>query len=191
MSGEPSGPDPQSLWQNQATEYDPMTLAQIHEKADAFQSRIRRRNLTEYIACVVVVAAFAPLLFLRQSWMMQAGALAIMAATIPIAWQLHRRGSAQPVPEGGSALIASYRQELTRQRDALRSIGVWYLAPFAPGMGLLLLGRWFQSHAAGRPIGIDHLIIILSTVIIALVFLVIWLVNQRGADRLQKRIDEL
>ena len=191
MSGEPSDFDPQSLWQSQAMEHDPMTLAQIHTKAQALQSRVRRRNVREYIACVVVVAGFTPALLQRASWMMQAGALLIMAATIFVAWQLHRRGAAQPVPEGGDALIAAYREELVRQRDALRSVGAWYLAPFVPGMALLMLGRWFQSHAAHRPVGVDHIIIILSTAIVALVFLVIWLLNQRGADRLQKRIEEL
>lgn len=191
MSGEPSDFDPQSLWQNQATEHDPMTVAQIHEKARAFQSRIRRRNLTEYIACVFVIAGFIPALLQHRSWMMQAGALLIMAATIFVAWQLHRRGSSRPAPAGGDALMTTYRQELVRQRDALRSIGAWYLAPFAPGMALLMLGRWFQLHAAHRAVGLDHLIILLGTAIAALVFLVVWLLNQRGADRLQKRIDEL
>jgi hypothetical protein len=188
MAGEP---DPQTLWQNQATEYDPMTLAQIHEKAHAFQARIRRRNVIEYIACVVVIAGFAPVFLIRDSWMMQVGALLIMTATVFVASQLHQRGSSRRVPDGGAALIVSHRQELIRQRDALRSVGVWYLAPFAPGLGLLTLGRWFQWHAAGRSIGLDHLIIALSTGIVALVFVVMWLVNQRAADRLQKRIDEL
>lgn len=93
--------------------------------------------------------------------------------------------------ESGDALVDSYRRELIRQRDALRSIGRWYLAPFVPGMTLLLLGRWFQSHATRRPVALDHVIIALVGVIAALVFLVIWLLNQRGAERLQRRIEEL
>ena len=54
---------------------------------------------------------------------------------------------------------------LIRQRDAIASVGVWYLAPFAPGMTLLLLGRWFQSHATHRSLGTDHLIIALVAVL--------------------------
>lgn len=191
MSVEPSDFDPQRLWQTQATEHEPMTVAEIHAKARAFQSKVRRRNLMEYIASVAVIAGFVPALLQHKSWMMQAGALLIMAATLFVGWQLHRRGSARPVPEGGDALLTTYRQELIRQRDALRSIGAWYLAPFAPGMALLMMGRWFQAHAAHRAVGVDHVIILLTTVIAALVYLVIWLLNQRGADRLQKRIDEL
>jgi hypothetical protein len=95
------------------------------------------------------------------------------------------------VPEGGDALVASYRAQLIRQRDALRSVGAWYLAPFAPGMALLMLGRWFAFRPADRPIGLDHMIILLSSAIVALGFFVVWLLNQRGADWLQRRIDEL
>ncbi len=191
MSGDPSDFDPQRLWQTQAAEQKPMTVAQAHERARVFQARILRRNLTEYIACVFVIAGFIPALLQHRSWMMQAGAMLIMAATIFVAWQLHRRGSARPSPVGGDGLIASYREELIRQRDALRSVGVWYLAPFVPGLVLLVLGRWFQSHAAHRAIGLDHLIILVVTPVVGLVFVAVWLLNQRGADRLQKRIDEL
>jgi hypothetical protein len=191
MPGEPSDLDPQKLWQSQATEYDPMTLAAIHEKARTFQARIRRRNAIEYIASAVVILGFVPALLHRGSWMMQAGSALTIAATLFIVWQLHQRASARTVPEAGQSLVGFYRAELIRQRDAVRSVGVWYLAPFVPGVALLLLGRWFQSHAAGRPIGADHAIILLSAVVVALVFLVIWLLNQRAADRLQRRIDEL
>ncbi len=95
------------------------------------------------------------------------------------------------MPVSGEALIDFHRGELTRQRDALRSVAVWYLAPFFPGVILLFLGRWFQAHASHRPVGLDHLIIVLCGVIIALFWLVVWLLNQRVAERLQRRIDEL
>jgi hypothetical protein len=191
MPNEPSDLDPQKLWQRQPTEYDPMTLAEIHGKARAFRVKIRRRNALEYFGCVLVIAGFVPALLHRDGWMMQVGAGLIMAATVLVAWQLHRRASTGPAVESGDTLVASYRQELVRQRDALRSVAVWYLAPFAPGMTLLLLGRWFQFHATRRPVTLDHLIIALCGLVAALVFLVVWLLNQRGADRLQRRIEEL
>lgn len=191
MPDEPPIFDPQKLWQSQATEHTPMTIAQIHQKARTFQAKVRRRNIIEYVACVVVIAGFMPALLHRGSWMMQAGAAWIMAATVFIAWQLHRRASGRAVPDGGQAVVDFHRRELMRQRDAVRSVGFWYLAPFAPGMVLLLAGRWFQSHATHRPLALDHLIIGLVGVIAVLVFVVIWLLNQRGADRLQRQIEEL
>ncbi len=191
MPGEPSDFDVQDLWRNQATEHDPMTLAEIHEKAKTFQSKVSRRNLREYIACIVVIAVFTFILLNRASWMIQVGSGLCIAATIFVGWQLHRRASARSVPEPGQALVAAYREELIRQRDALRSVGAWYLAPFAPGIAFLMLGRWFQFRPPHRPIGLDHVIILLSAAIVVLVWLVVWLLNQRGADRLQRRIEEL
>lgn len=183
--------EPKTLWQNQPTEHDPMTVAAIHEKARAFQAKVRRRNLFEYIACVVTIALFTPALFARGSWMMQAGGGLTIAAIVFVAWQLHLRGSAAALPASGEALIDFHRRELIRQRDATRSIAVWYLAPFAPGFVLFFLARWLQLHAPHRPVGLDHLIIVLCAIITALACLVAWLINQRGADRLQRRIDEL
>jgi hypothetical protein len=191
MGGEPSDFDPQKLWQGQATEYDPMTLAAIHEKARTLQARIKRRNAIEYIASAVVILGFIPTLLHHGSWLMRAGGACIIAATLFVVWELHRRAAAASVPETGEPAANVYRAELARQRDALRSVGAWYLAPFVPGMALLLLGRWFQSHSTRVSLGVDHLIILLGAAIAALVFLVIWLVNQRGADRLQRQIDEL
>ena len=191
MADEPSEFDPQKLWQSQATEYDPMTLAAVHDKARTFEAKVMRRNAIEYIACAVVILGVLPVVLYRGSWMMQAGGASIIAATVFVAYQLHRRASARAVPEVGASSVDFYRAELIRQRDAVRTVGVWYLAPFIPGMLLLMLGRWFQSHAPQRSLGEDHLVILLSSGIVGLVFLVVWLVNQRAAERLQRRIDEL
>ena len=183
--------EPQTLWQSQPREHDPMTIAAIHEKARVFQTRIRRRNLIEYVACLVAIAGYAPTLLQRGNWMMQAGAGLVIAGVVFIAWQLHLRASAAALPDGREALIDFHRRELTRQRDALRSIAVWYIAPVVPGFALLTLGMWFRVPPSHRSVEADHLAIALMGVIAALVFLVIWLLNQRGAERLQRRIDEL
>jgi hypothetical protein len=187
----PSAPDPQKLWQSQTQEFDPMTLAAIHEKARTLQRKVGRRNTIEYVAGVFVVLGFLPAVLHRGSWMMQAGGALIIAATLLVIWELHRRGSARPVPEAGAPLMDFYRAELIRQRDALRSVGVWYLGPFAPGMTLLLAGRWFQSHATRRSLGADHLVIALTGLMVIVVFVGVWLLNQRGARQLQRRIEDL
>lgn len=191
MSDEPSGFDPQSLWRSQPKEHDPMTIADIHAKARTLEARVQRRNAIEYVACGVVIVAFAPTLLNHQSWMMRAGAALIMLATLFVGWQLHRRGSAQSAPQAGEALVEAYRRQLIRQRDALRTAGLWYIAPALPGMALLMLGRWFQMHATGRPVARDHAVILACSALAVLVLTGIWLLNLRGAKRLQTRIDEL
>ena len=191
MADEPSRFEPQQVWQSQPMEHDPMTLAAVHAKAKTFQARIRRRNLIEYTACVVVILGFAPGMLHRSSWMMQAGCGWMILATFFVAWQLHRRGSAGALPDGGEAVFDFHRRELIRQRDALRSIAGWYLAPFIPGFVLIDLGGWFRPPPPHRTIAQDHIGVLIVTALTALVFLGVWLLNQRGAARLQRQIDEL
>jgi hypothetical protein len=123
--------------------------------------------------------------------MIQAGAGLSMLAAVLVAWHIHRIAAARTPPEGGAAIVDFRRRELTRQRDALRSVGRWYLAPFAPGMALLMAGRWFQAHAAGRSLEADHRIILMASAVVVVVFLAIWALNQFGARRLQREIDAL
>ncbi len=104
---------------------------------------------------------------------------------------LHRMASARATPEGGAPIIDFPREELIRQRDALRTVGRWYLAPFVPGMVLVMAGRWFQSHAHGRSIETDHLIVLAVSAVMAVFMGFVWALNQWGARQLQKRIDEL
>jgi len=195
MDFDPQRPDLQNLWQSQPTEYDPMTLAQIHHEAERLQTRVRRRNLREYIAGALAIAFFVPVAIFSRSWLMQVGAGLIIVAMVYIFWRLNRVGpSRSPVPDArtqGAALVDFQRAELSRQRDALRSMGFWNIAPVVPGMVLLVLGRWFGPPAAHRTTTTDHLIIVLASAIAVLLFVVIWLLNQRGADKLQRRIDEL
>ncbi len=203
MPDKPSDFEPQTLWQSQPTEHDPMTVAAIHQKAQVFQAKIRRRNLIEYIAAAVVIVGFAPAL-VRGNWMMHGGAALIMAATAFIVWQLHKRGSAAAVPPVGDSLVDFHRRELMRQRDALRSIAVWYLAPFVPGMSLFLIGEWFMPTAPlflisrwtvpaapNHTVAQHHVALLVTVAFQVLIFLGIWLLNQWGARRLQRRIDEL
>ena len=123
---------------------------------------------------------------------MQAGAGLIMLAILFVAWQLHRRGSTKSTPQPGESLVEAYRRQLIRQRNALRTVGIWYLAPFVPGMALIMLGRWYTMRAPARAeIAQDRAIILASSAFVVLVMAAIWLLNLRGARRLQKRIDEL
>ena len=71
------------------------------------------------------------------------------------------------------------------------AVGVWYLAPFVPGCVLLVLGRYFQFHVPGRTLTWDHQIILMAAAVVALIFGIVWLLNAWGAERLQRRIDQL
>jgi hypothetical protein len=183
--------DPQGLWQSQKKEYDPMTLAAIHDKARAFDKRIQARNAREYVACGVVIVGFAPAFFLPVHWLMKAGAAWIILSVFFVAWQLHRRASNEALPAPGETLVDAYRRQLTRQRDAARTVWSWYLGPMAPGMVLLCVGMWLGPPRLGVPIERAHASILITAVLVVVVWVGVWWLNQRGAKRLQKRIDEL
>lgn len=185
--------DLKRLWRDQKTEEDIVTLEDIRSRATKFQRRVRNRNLREYIGGAIVIAAFAFCAWQMPGWMIKSGSLLTVAATIFVVWQLHRRGRTFAVPDGATAagLLAFHREELVRQRDAVRTVWLWYLLPFLPGMALLMLGRYLQVHAPGRAIAEDHLIIVFVTIIMALVFVIILLLNLWGAARLQSRIQDL
>ena len=183
---DPASHDVKTIWQNQQTQGTTVTLEDIRNRAAKFQKRIRNRNLREYIASVVVIAAFGFVAWHMQGWLIRLGGVTIIAATLFVMWQIHRRGRADAVPDDATAgaLLAFHRAQLVRQRDAVRSVWLWYLLPFVPGMTLLSLGRYFQNHVPGRTLAQDHAIIIFSGVVMVLIFLIILLLNLWVAARL-------
>lgn len=185
MTDQPPPRDIKALWRDQQTETHPMTLEFIH--ARGFQARVRRRNLIEYAASAVVLAAFSAYVVFLPDPILKAASALIVVGTLIVVWQLHRRGSARPLAPGasGQSALAFHRAELVRQRDALRSVWLWYLGPFVPGM--LLFNAGLLMHQPGPPM-VQRLPI--PALVIA-VFLGIWLLNRRGAQRLQREIDDL
>ena len=185
-------PDVKTLWRNQKPEENTVTLAQIHESAETFEKRVRRGVLIEYAASVFVVLVFGSYIWLFPGWMMKTGSALVILATVFVMWQMRRRMSAQNVPDANRLeLIAFIRRELVRQRDARKSAWLWYIAPFLPGMALMMTGRWFQTHASWRSLARDHEIIIMASAVAVLVIGSIWLLQMWVAKRLQRKIDEL
>ncbi len=68
-----------------------MTLANIHERAQKFQTQVRRRNVREYIAVLVVILVFGFYFWIFPGWIMKTGSALSIVAALFVAWQLHRR----------------------------------------------------------------------------------------------------
>ena len=106
-----------------------------------FERSIRCRNLLEYAAAALVVVAFGALgvFFASEGmWALAATVAMTVAAAIFVVAKLHRDGSNQTrLPE--ASCRDHLRSQLVRQRDLLRGVPKWYLAPFVPG----LLGFYF------------------------------------------------
>ena len=175
-------PDPKDLWRDQPTETPPMTLEQIH--ARGFQSNVRRRNVIEYVACAVVIAAFGAYIVILPSLVLKAASVLVILGALIVVFQLHRRASARPTPLAADAL-AFHRAELVRQHEALRSAWLWYLVPLAPGMALFIYGETLMLAAAPLPMK-------LMVPVLTLVYGVFWFwINGRGRRRLEAQIAEI
>jgi hypothetical protein len=165
-------------------------LEEVRKGADKFYRRIRRRNAVEYVACVVVVVAFTAYVFVLPHVLQKLGSAMIVLATFYVAWQLHRRASAEPPEKAGTMpLLAFARAQMLRQRDALRSIFWWYILPFIPGLVVMSLGNGLDPELAanGPPIWVRWLVFAGMGAVLAGV----WWLNQYGARKLERRIDEI
>lgn len=180
----------QTLWKDQTQEPFTMSLAEIHARADKFQSRIRFRNVTEYAAAGFVVAAFGYVAALSPSLVVKLGAALLILGAFYVVWRLHTLAKAANVPDAARAddLASFHRDELVRQRDALRSVWRWYLGPFVPGMVVFIAGTVMHSGAPW------YAALAIAAVALAFQGLIFWLIgrlNMRAADKLQAEIDAL
>lgn len=177
-------------WQATAQDAALPALADLRAGANRFHRIVRRRNAIEYSACVLVVGffGFGALSGGIKDLIAQAGAWLIVLGTVFVAWQLHSRASAiePPAADAARPILVHQRAQLARQRDALASVGLWYLAPFAPGLALMILAPGIRHGIGALGPGIWTAI----AVNVAL-FGGIWWLNLRAARQLQRAIDDL
>ena len=136
-----------ALWQSQPTEPPRMSPEELRSRMHRFERRIFWRNLREYAAGVVVLIVFGYYEWLFPALLQRIGSTLTIAGTLYVMYQLHRRASARisPADAGMKSCLEYHRQELERQRDALRAVWSWYLLPFVPGMAVFLAGMMVKS----------------------------------------------
>jgi len=187
MTNETPHDDMRKVWQNQKVEYAPMSLDEIHKKAQRFQRSIHRRNVREYVAAAIVVAGFGFYIWRFDDILVRIGSALVITGALYVVHHLHKMGSARTVPAdlGSVTCLRFHRDELGRQRDLLRGVWRWCLLPLVPGLALFLFGpalrvpleRW-------GPVGA-------TAAFYAAVFVAVWALNQWAARKLQRQIDEL
>ena len=191
MPNEWDDPDDfRNAWQNQEGEKMTLTAGEVRELATRFQRRIHWRNVREYLAVVLVVGGLiAQMVSIFHKglavWHLMPQLLGI-AGAIYVAYQMHVRSSGRPVPVGAGLTesLAFHRGELERQRDAIRAVWRWYLAPLVP---------YFIAASAVAAIdagGIDKRLFIRGAVGVIL-FVAGWKLNERAARRLDDKIRDL
>jgi Flp pilus assembly protein TadB len=177
--------DLRNVWQNQPVENKPMPLEEIHHRAQRFEKRIDRRNLREYAGAAFGIAAYTFYIFKFHSLVVRAGSVMVIAGVLYVVVQLYRRASSGSLPEdfGVAASIEFHRRELVRQRDLLRSVWRWYIAPIVPGLAVFSAG----TMAPHSPFWVY---LLLALFFVAAFGGIVWL-NRRAADRLDRQIAEL
>lgn len=194
MTNESGSEDMKNLWQSQPTEPPGIRPEDFRRKMHKFERRIFWRNIREYAAGAFVIVALGYYEWRLRGLLVRVGSGLIIAGTIYMMYQLHRRASVRSAPAdlGLSTCIDFHRKSLERQRDALRTVWSWALLPFVPGFAVFLIGQMVSQWAA-HPGGLGHFVIgfLPSWGFIAAVFFAVCKLNRRAAERLQAQIDEL
>ena len=178
----------QKLWQDQPVEGIKMSVDEIRRRAGKFERRIRWRNRREQVGCVIVSGLFIYFLFDTNNVLFRIAYGLFVAAMVWVAVQLQRKGSVKSLPadmEAASSLLF-FRRELERQRDAIRNVWPWYLAPMVPGYLMLTV-----AYAISFPRPVRWLGVVAFDVFVVFMFIVIWKMNLKAARCLQRSIDEL
>lgn len=183
MPNEPLPDDIRRIWQNQPLENNPMPLEEIHRRARQFEKRISRRNLREYIAGGIGIVIFTVYLFIFRNPVARTGSALIIAGALFVLFQIYKRATPGTLP-ADLALTASlefHRRELVRQRDLLRTVWLWYLGPFIPGIVVFGMGVAPRHGTASWWNAAPFL---------SIVGAVMWL-NYRAAQGLDRQIAEI
>lgn len=193
MTSSPPPDDIRSLWQSMPVTPLAISAEEMRAKAKKFEHKIRRRNVIEYAASVLVVAIFGwyATFPVPATPLWPIANLMIIAGILVAAWNLHRKARASTPPATASAttLVDFQRAEFIRQRDALRTIWRWYIFPIVPGLIV-----WFIAVTVGIPVKdpVRHAISLgITILVVLLVFGGIVLMNLLGAAHLQRQIDAL
>jgi hypothetical protein len=174
-----------SLWKAQDLPAAAFSIEKLQSTAKRLQRRIRMRNAMEYAACLLVICGFARYIAVFPYPLMRLGSSLVIAGTVFVAWQLRVRASSGSLPRE-LASLDFHRQQLMRQRDALRTVWAWYIAPLLPGVAVFRWGVETELDATkpfARGLG--------ANLAIAAVFIAVILVNLYAARKLQRQIDRL
>ena len=173
-------------WRSQPAEGEAPRLDDVRRRAAEFERTIRKRNLSEYVAALLVVLFFGWPAATAEATSARVGAALIIAGTLYVVAQLRRRGSASAAPSdaGLEPCLDFHRRELERQRRLLRGIWSWYLLPLVPGLAVMLGGQVLAHPESAWRVGWFALFC-------ALLFAGIGWINHRAAAELEREIDQL
>ena len=165
-----------------------MSADVLRKRSGKFQRIIWWRNFREYVGAAVGIFLFSRFLIQPRGTLFRIAFVLFIAGMVWIVIQLRRKASARSMPAaiGNLTCIEFFRTEMERQRDVLKNVWPWYLAPLVPGFVVYTVAFVI---AVPRPMGWAG--IALLDALIATLFVAIWKWNLRSAQCLQRKIDDL
>jgi len=176
----------QEIWQSQPSQGMQMSTEAIRKRAAKFERKIVRRNLRESVAAVVVAGLFTYFIVTTHETVFRVTYGLFIAGMIWVMAQLWKKGAPRTMPAdiGNSTCLEFLRSELERQRDLIKDVWTWYLAPLVPGYAALNV-----AMAVTQPSKLVRLAV-LDVFFVAL-FVGCWQLNLWAARCLQRSIDQL
>jgi uncharacterized membrane protein YjjB (DUF3815 family) len=183
--------DMRSVWQSESEEIPMISVAELQKKADRLNALVRWRNIGEYSAAALIVAANLYYFFQFENPLLRIGSILIAAGVLYAVVQLHRKGSSKRLTSAiAGSCLDFLSNELRRQRDLQRTVWTWYLLPLLPGLTIFILGLESMRTPSHSPL-LPESTILHTTVACVIAFALIAFANNLTSRRLQRKIDAI
>ncbi|CUI02789.1 hypothetical protein [Massilia antarctica] len=176
--------DLKSVWQSQADMGATYACERLERDSVDFRRKIVLRNVQENVAALLVALIFGFYAWVLPEPLMRIGSGLMVLGSLLVLYHLRRRASIRHLPPEALALpyMRYLREELVRQRDAVRDVWLWHILPVVPGMFVFFWGM-AQPDPMDFPWRITSVVIVPCIVVAAM--------NVKAARALQRQIDQL
>ncbi|MDK2767257.1 MAG: hypothetical protein KYX69_06005 [Sphingomonas sp.] len=179
-----------TLWTAQHTDARAPSPAELTERARVLRRRVWRRDATEYAAGALAAGVFGWMGLASPDWGVRIACLVQIAGLLVVMRNLWTR---RPVDDPAALdrdALSHLRALLTAQRDALASVGRWYIGPMLPGM-ILFLGAVSRVTATNTGWGPALIVAALAAAIVCGVLYGVLRLNRHAARTLDDQIAAL
>ena len=184
-----------ALWQGTPAPTPVPDVSRLLGRERAFRRSIALRNATEHTAAALVVVTFVRMGIAAEGATLVRLACALIAAgAVFVSWKIWIDGRNLPKPDAAAttaAHLAHHRAALERQIALLGTVPRWYLAPFAPGLALFLVGVALESPLSSAPPSVQATVVGGMAGVCTLVFAAVAWLNRRATRKLQAELAAL
>ena len=158
-------------------------IEQLRRRSTRLYSCVHARNVRETVAGGIAATLLAWTTIGEHDVLRLSSSVLLIAGMLYVMYHLWRHGRAAALPADLGALdaISFHRRELLHQRDLLRGVFWWYLAPFLPGLALSGMSAMHRSWMVSAGL----------TLFVILAFGFVMRVNRGAVHRLDRELAEL